>query len=202
MLRWGKLEVTGGFMLLMAWLNYIDTQGLLPLGVCAAAAHETGHWLVIRLCHGRVSRLRLSAVGAQMRVVGTVSYFGELCCTLAGPVVNLLLGYVSAQLGWLVFAGMSLALGLFNLLPVGPLDGGRALRCVVSMLGYADGAARVQRWADGALAFAFAVLGVMLSGKGAGTTLVVIGVWLLFRFCGESDRKLAEKGLVKAAGNR
>lgn len=198
MLRWGKVEVTGGFLLLMAWLNYCDTQGLLLLGVCAALAHELGHWVAIRLLGGSVSCLRLSVVGAQMQVVGVLSYPAELCCSLAGPAVNLLLGYVAAQLGWLVFAGMNLALGLFNLLPVGVLDGGRALRCVASMLGNVDSAARVQQWLDRGIALSLVTLGVSALGRGGGITLAVIGVWLLVPFVG----KMAEKGLVKVAHNR
>ena len=36
-LRPGRVEVTGGFLLLAAWLNYLDRQHLVPL---AAAACE------------------------------------------------------------------------------------------------------------------------------------------------------------------
>ena len=179
MLRWGRVEVTGGFLLLMAWLNYCDTQGLLLLGVCAAAAHEVGHWLVIRMCGGQVSRLRLSAVGAQMQVVGTLSYLAETCCALAGPMVNFLIGFGSARLGWLVFAGMNLALGLLNLLPVGELDGGRVLRCVCSMLWEPDGALRVQKWVDCGFAGLLLMLGLALAKRGGGVTLSIIGGWLL-----------------------
>lgn len=189
MLRWGRVEVTGGFLLLMAWLNYCDTQGLLPLGVCAAAAHEIGHWMLIRLCGGRVGRLRLSAVGAQMHLVGTLSYPAELGCALAGPAANVLLGYCSARLGWLVFAGMNLALGLFNLLPIGVLDGGRILRCIWAMAGYPDGAMRAQMWLDRGLAVLLSALGIAIAGKGGGIMLSVIGAWLLWT----SVRNRAEK---------
>lgn len=189
MLRWGRVEVTGGFLLLLAWLNFCDTQGLLPLGVCAAVAHELGHWLAIRLCGGRVSRLQLSAVGAQMQVVGVLSYPAELCCALAGPAVNLLLGYAAAQVGWLVFAGMNLAQGLFNLLPIGVLDGGRILRCVWSMAGEPDGALRVQLWLDRGLAAVALLVGGTVIKQGGGMTLCVIGGWIL----SGSVRSRAEK---------
>ena len=190
MLRWGRVEVTGGFLLLMTWLNYCDTQGLLLPGVCAAAAHEIGHWAVIYLCGGRVSRLRLSAVGAQMHLIGALSYPEELCCALAGPTVNLLLAHFSAQLGCFVFAGMNLALGMFNLLPIGPLDGGRTLRCFLSVAAGPDVAFRVQGWLDGVLAVVVMVLGMTAAGKGGGVTLCVIGSWLL----ASSAKKWRENG--------
>lgn len=179
MLRRGRVEVTGGFLLLMAWLNYCDTQRLLSLGVCAAAAHEVGHWLAIRLCGGRVSRLRLSAVGAQMQLVGTLSYPAELCCALAGPAANFVLGYSAAQLGWLVFAGMNLAQGLFNLLPIGALDGGRILRCICCMAGEPDRAFRAQMWVDRGLAAIALAVGATTIDRGGGMTLSLIGGWLL-----------------------
>lgn len=179
MLRRGRVEVTVGFLLLMAWLNYCDTQGLLPLGICAAAAHELGHWSVIRLCGGHVSRLQLSAVGAQMQLVGTLSYPAELCCALAGPAANFVLGYGSAKLGWLVFAGMNLAQGLFNLLPISALDGGRILRCICCMMAEPDRAFRVQVWVDRGLAAAALAVGATVIDGGGGITLSLIGGWLL-----------------------
>lgn len=200
MLRWGRVEVTAGFLLLMAWLNYCDTQSLLALGVCAAAAHEGGHWLAVRLCGARVSRLRLSAVGAQMQVVGILSYPAELCCALAGPAVNLLLAYVAARFDRLVFAGMNLAQGLFNLLPVGVLDGGRVLRCIWSMAGDADRAMRLQIWLDRVLAaMALAVGGAVLH-KGGGMTLSIIGGWLLLSSVRNWVEKWRKKDLSRGRG--
>ena len=34
-MRIGKLEVTAPFFLMLAWLNYLDRQGLVPLCVLA-----------------------------------------------------------------------------------------------------------------------------------------------------------------------
>ena len=43
-MRLGRVEVTGGFLLLTAWLNYLDRQGVVPLALLACALHELGHW--------------------------------------------------------------------------------------------------------------------------------------------------------------
>lgn len=63
-----------------------------------------------------------------------LSYGKELAAVLAGPLANLLWGLLLAWLGgpWLVPAGANLVLCAFNLLPVRPLDGGRALELLVS----------------------------------------------------------------------
>lgn len=197
MLRRGRVEVTGGFFLLMAWLNYCDTQGLLPAAVCAAAAHELGHWTAIRALGGQVSRLRLSAAGAELRLEGTLSYGGELVCALAGPLVNLALAMGAARMGAVVFAGLNLALGLFNLLPVSVLDGGRVLACLTCVLFGPEGARRVSVCVDGTVSVLLLVCGGTLLGVGGSVTLLVVAVWMsnVFLRSGKTWRK---KGLSRS----
>lgn len=43
MIRLGRIEMTGGFLLLLAWLNYLDREFLLPMALAACGAHELGH---------------------------------------------------------------------------------------------------------------------------------------------------------------
>lgn len=181
MLRWGRVEVTGGFLLLMAWLNYSDTQGLLLPALYAAAAHELGHWVAIGLLGGRVDRLRLCAAGAEMRLEGSMSYGRELVCALAGPAVNLLLALAAARLGGeraLVFAGMNLALGCFNLLPLSVLDGGRCLLCMGQPRLGPDRMQRLLQTVDRAAAVLVLGGGVLIFGGGGSVTLLVVALWL------------------------
>lgn len=198
-LRWGKVEVTGGFLLVMAWLNYTDTQRLLPAALCAAAAHELGHWAVIRLLGGRVCALRLSAVGAEMVLERSLSYGRELCSALAGPAVNLLLAgwcsrYEEEQL--LVFAGLNFVLAAFNLLPVVPLDGGRVLLCAVCLLTDPERAQRMCSWGEWVTLAGVFLLAAVCFGCGGGVTLPLCALWILM------GRKMTEKGVVKVARNR
>ena len=45
----GRVEATGGFLLLVAWLNYLDRSLLVPLALCACAVHELGHCAALHL---------------------------------------------------------------------------------------------------------------------------------------------------------
>ena len=172
----GRVEATGGFLLLTAWLNYADTQGLIPLALAACALHEGGHLLALR------------AMGAE--VAGTMSYPQELLSALAGPGCNLLLAALFCRLpGGSLFAGLNLALALFNLLPIGALDGGRVLRAALNWLVSPQAGDRVCPPLERALAGCLLSFGAFLAGAGGSVTLLITAIWLFSSLSWEKEGK-------------
>lgn len=109
---------------------------LLPLRwllawVAAAAFHEGCHALAVMLCGGRVMSVRLGTGGAEMGVTG-VTGWRELICALAGPLGALVLLFFARLLP--AMAVCALFQSAYNLLPLYPLDGGRAIRCILERL--------------------------------------------------------------------
>lgn len=179
-MRLGRVEVTAGFFLLAAWLNYLDRSLLVPMAAAACAAHELGHLMAIRLLGGTVRQIRLTAVGAEIILSQVLSYWQEGLSALAGPGMNLALALVCCGLErGAVFAGLNLALALFNLLPAGRLDGGRALHCTLALLAGPELAARIGGWLDGLCTGGILAAGVILACRLRNVTLLLVGFWLL-----------------------
>lgn len=165
----------------------------------AAALHEAGHWTVLRRCGGRVERLRLTAFGAEMDVGSTarLSYGAEMGIVLAGPAVNLLLAVALAALGrwWsgaYLFAGANLVLGIFNLLPSPPLDGGRLLWLALAWFTEPFTADRITSVVGIAASGALVLCGVALTCRTGGSP------FLLLASLGLLGTNLREMGLAKS----
>ena len=179
-------EVSGGFLLLTAWFALVNGWRLLAVILSAALLHETGHLLALYLLGGRAAGVRITVFGAELRTdAAHLSYPAELAVTLAGPAANLACGLLLAQLGAWTAAGAHLSLCLFNLLPVRPLDGGRALYLLIAALA---GPAAGERWARRAGALTALALGGL-------------AVWLVVRTGGSLWLLPAAAGLL-AAGVR
>lgn len=179
MIRLGRVEITGGFLILVAWLNYLDCSLLIPMAILACTAHELGHYFVIRLLIGNIKVMRLTVIGAEMVLEHPLGYWQEGLAALAGPGSNLLLALLSCY--WqrnMAFTGLNLALALFNLLPVGRLDGGRALYCTLAMLTGPNLAERVGKYLDCLFTFTILIAGIW-TGILGNFTLFLVALWLL-----------------------
>lgn len=135
------IRVSWGFFLAVLLAAVVSPAFVVLSVLLAAAAHECGHLLALRAFRVPVDAFRLSAFGAVLYAprAQRLSYGRELLVTLAGCMVNLLcalaLAALSVRLAWargFLLAGAHLVLGAFNLLPVPPLDGARALYLILA----------------------------------------------------------------------
>lgn len=125
------------------WVLWGASAGASILFFLSVLVHELGHSLVAVRRGIRVKRIRLFILGGVSELEHEASSpRDEAAITLAGPALSLILGglflvpglLVPAELPSLIFMWLgsaNLILGVFNLLPGFPLDGGRALRAAV-----------------------------------------------------------------------
>ena len=148
----------------------------------AAALHEAGHWIALRLLGAGVSALRFRLSGLEMVYPGRqLSYRAEACAALAGPGANLLCAGVLAAVGRThpfpgleLFLGCHLALAAFNLLPALPLDGGRAMSALLCGA-FPQRGERAALWISGAVGLALRAAGMRLLLTARNPTLFAAG---------------------------
>ncbi|SDM52300.1 site-2 protease family protein [Maricaulis salignorans] len=143
-------------------------------------AHELAHTFVGRALGMPINRVTLFMFGGAAELEEEPkSPMIELVMALAGPLMSLFLALVFSQLAMLDLAGgpqaplamvlaylglINLLLGLFNMLPAFPLDGGRVLRALIWLLG--GDRRKATRWAS-------------LAGEGFAVFFILAGIYVL-----------------------
>ena len=116
--------ILAAFALLIVPLNWFFAA------LIAAMVHEGFHYLAVSVCGGRINQFQIGSRGAVMDAVD-LSPGKMLLCVLAGPLGALLLLLVAR---WFPRIAICAAFqSAYNLLPLEPLDGGRALRCCLAL---------------------------------------------------------------------
>jgi Zn-dependent protease/CBS domain-containing protein len=153
--------------------------------------HEFSHSLVaIRRGH-TVRSITLFFLGGVSEIEDeSESAADEFLISFVGPLTSLVLGALLMGAGWLITSSndvvgtivlylgfMNLGLGVFNLIPAYPLDGGRVLKSLVwKATGNQDKAINVSSLAGSMLGFFLIGLGVFFAISGN----LLNGLWLVF----------------------
>lgn len=133
-----KTDVTVSFFLaaFIAFSLLSEAGKNIVFALTAAFLHESGHFLVMCIMKNRPEKLVLNAAGVEMsnRDGIKLSFQQEIFAAFAGPAINFLTALLLLTIynffprDYLVFnAGTNICLGIFNLLPIETLDGGRIL---------------------------------------------------------------------------
>lgn len=105
--------------------------------------HELAHMIVAKKLGYICNKIKLMPFGAVLDAESDeFSYKDEILIAVVGPLTNILLCLICVTLWWINpatyyitcdFAVANLVCGLFNLLPIFPLDGGRVLLAFISI---------------------------------------------------------------------
>lgn len=130
------IELTAGFCIGAALAILTLPCNVLLSFAVSAAFHELCHLAVLFWYQVPIQRMELGLFGAKI-TTGVMEPLQELLCAAAGPVGSLMFVLFADRLPLLAVFG--LVQGLFNLLPIYPLDGGRVLRSIFML-------AKTARW--------------------------------------------------------
>ena len=175
-----KVRSDPGAVLLLGVLFFSLTFKEIAALFTAVIVHETGHLIALMI-------VGTPPVGIHFTVSGPVILYRQpeekwkvVFCALSGPFLGLLI-FCAFYHTWPACAGISVLLSAINLLPVLPLDVGRAMHALLtcrihfifSVFGFL-------------IPFAFMLAGLVFVYQGKnGSGLLMFGAWLLILSCQE-----------------
>ena len=173
---WIKIE-TGVYFTIALLVLMMPLWFFISL-IIAAGIHEICHYLVLKLCDVMVYQVSIGPFGASIETE-SMDPGRELVSALAGPVGSFILVLIFRWVPGIALCG--LIQGIFNLLPIYPMDGGRIMKCMLEILKIPqrDKIIRAIEW--------MTILGILILGFwgkwrwNLGCGGIVIGVILLLR---------------------
>lgn len=126
-MRKRRIQFRPGFYIFLAFAVLLIPVKWLAAWLFAALIHELFHVLFLRICKYSIDSVELGLTGASIRI-NDLSGLKMTVCALSGPLGGLLLLLLVRITPRLAICGAIQS--LYNLIPVYPLDGGRAVRGV------------------------------------------------------------------------
>ncbi|HZS41392.1 MAG TPA: site-2 protease family protein [Polyangia bacterium] len=198
-------EVNDANVLWPPWLWGV----LLTVGLFACVlGHELAHVLVAQRSGAKVRSITLMMLGGVSEMSELESPRAELATAVVGPAASVLLGAIfyglfrlttdatpDLRFGLFYLAEVNFVIGLFNLLPAFPMDGGRALRSVLTRSFGRVRATQIAATVGKVIAAGLVVLGLL----GGSWWLALIG---LFVFLGGEAESRALQARAALRGLR
>jgi len=196
----GLMAIIVGGAVMQIGLPALLPATLLALGLCATVAlHELGHAIAAQRYGYPTHDITLYFFGGIASIEATDEIADdpdeELVIALAGPAVNFGLVVVFGWFGLVgiespvlsALASMNLIMGLFNMLPAFPMDGGRVLRALLAKrMGWLP-ASKLAMTIGYGFAVLFVVLGLVLWAP----TIIAVGAFLFVALRQEKERLVA-----------
>lgn len=174
-----RFPITGGACILFALMLLVLPLKWIVAVFFAAAVHELSHAGAVLLCGGRIIKFEIGIYGAVMTVT-SMTHGKEVVCALAGPLAGLLFMLVAKWFPRTAICGVIQS--AYNLIPIYPLDGGRAVYSAMCGLLPPKSASKVYDVVRKATAFSFFVGFILLAVIwNLGIAPILLGCILLMR---------------------
>lgn len=180
------------FPALLTALLLWQPDGLAVSCLLAALLHEGGHLLAMLALRIPPEDCVLGVFGARIRLGRPLpGYKQNLMISVAGPLVNFLCASLLLLWGRGTPAMVHWVLGLLNLLPAAPLDGGEILRCGLCLIGLESLSSFILKLTSALtlLLLAAGCFWLFLQDNGNVTLLIVSGYLVVLLFFSDKLQK-------------
>lgn len=155
-------EIVPRFYLYMSLLLLAVPIRWIVALLVAISIHELGHFILIKVLGASVTGIRIDVGGAAIESTFR-NAIEEMICAAAGPIFSIAAVLLSRKYPEIAICACVQA--AFNLLPILPLDGGRIIACMLSLLMKRETADRVMGCLAIVCLLIFAGLAVILTVK-------------------------------------
>jgi len=178
-----RIRLHFSFFALMAFYNLFAGMENGGLTLLSIFLHECAHLTAMMLCGAFPREISVSAFGMEIILPETAvpTYRQNMAISLSGPLLNFMLALAADLFAAKAFAGINLVLGCIHILPIEPLDGGLALKSLLTGKLGADKAGKICFFVSLLFLFPVAVLGFMLLIYSKNNfSLLLLALYLIF----------------------
>lgn len=147
----------------------------------AVLVHELSHVVAIYAVGKKITGFSLELSGLKIEYSGLGCCKADLIAAISGPVGGLVYAYFAIKLCEVLAlsAKFSMIYSCFNLLPVYPLDGGRAMLFLLGEMSGEYAALAICEKTSKVIVAIIVIAGMILWAFGEGGALFAAGIWLL-----------------------
>lgn len=183
-----RFDVSFYFFALLTAFFILEPDNITACGALSAVLHEAGHLAAMLVVPGTsVERVTISACGLRItsRTLSQKNGWSLVC--IAGVAVNFLLSILLLPAALItgnhflsVFISSNVCIGVLNLLPVEPLDGGQLLRALLLRIAPPEETDRICFSVSLFTLVPLICIGLwLLMSTHFNFTLLLLGLWLL-----------------------
>lgn len=133
-----RIQIKPSFLAVMLIMIALDYAGQFFILFLSVTIHESAHMILAFIFKCKTNKLIITPIGetAVIKELNKLCLIKRLLVTIIGPLTNIIIFIIFLPFSSDIIDSIkyiNLALALFNLLPIYPLDGGRL---ILSLLGY------------------------------------------------------------------
>lgn len=179
------LRINISFAAVVTLMLIIDESGLCAVGLFCCIIHEVGHIICLLIFGEKPDLIELSFYGFKIerKEPSILTVAEELTVYMAGPAMNIILSAIFFLIGGghegvRTAAVAGLCVGVFNLIPCMPLDGGNIVFHILSLFTEEERAEKICLKISAVILAPMAASGIFMLLKSGNITLICVTAYL------------------------